>query len=269
MASFSPEKYITLDLGNSLDLLEMVYIPSGSFMMGQTESERQVLIKSYGDLYQQVFACELPQHQVNIPAFYMARYPTTQAQYIAITRENPCRFQEDCRPVESISWHQAMEFCQKLSEINGKECTLPSESQWEYACRANIEKPFSFGDTITTDVANYDGNYAYDGAPQGVCREQTTDVGTFLANDFGLSDMHGNVWEWCLDDWHDSYEGAPNDGSAWLDKNSPRSMLMPWKVMRGGSWSSNPYSCRSANRGYDSPANYFSYHGFRVVAAIT
>jgi formylglycine-generating enzyme required for sulfatase activity/tRNA A-37 threonylcarbamoyl transferase component Bud32 len=258
-------EYITLDLGNGVTL-DMVSIPAGSFMMGQTESERRRLIKKRGEAeYQEWFARELPQHQVNIPPFYMARYPITQAQYLAVMGENPSKFKGDRRPVENVSWDDAMEFCRKLSEITGRECILPSESQWEYACRANVKKPFSFGEIITSDVVNYNGNYTYGSIPKGVYREQTTDVGTFPANDFGLHDMHGEVWEWCLDDWHDSYKGAPNDGSPWLEKNSRTGTSVLFKILRGGAWYYNPNLCRSASRNFNSQGDRYTDIGFRVV----
>jgi eukaryotic-like serine/threonine-protein kinase len=232
--------------------LEMICVSGGTFMMGSPDGER--------------YNSEKPQHRVDLPDFYMARYPTTQAQYLAVMGENPSRFKGDRRPVECVSWLDAMEFCQKLSKITSREYTLPSESQWEYACRGNVKKSFSFGDIITTDVVNYNGNYTYGISPKGVYREQTTDVGTFPANDFGLHDMHGNVWEWCLDDWHDSYKRAPNDGSPWLDKNSVSgTSVLSDKVLRGGAWDDYPSNCRSANR-YGNSRGYRNVkHGFRVV----
>ena len=125
--------------------------------------------------------------------------------------------------------------------------------------------PFHFGETITTDLANYDGNYAYGQGPKGVYRQETTAVGSFgVANNFGLYDMHGNVWEWCQDHWHSNYEGAPTDGSAWLSnkEDSNRTML------RGGSWGNGPVGCRSAYRIDNDLGNYYSFYiGFRVVCS--
>jgi formylglycine-generating enzyme required for sulfatase activity len=123
-----------------------------------------------------------------------------------------------------------------LSKATGREYRLPSEAEWEYACRAGTTTPFHFGETITTDLANYNGNYTYGSGSKGQYRKQTTDVGSFPANAFGLHDMHGNVWEWCQDTWHENYNGAPTDGSAWVDENANQNRM----ILRGGSWYNNP-----------------------------
>ncbi|MEM8638893.1 MAG: SUMF1/EgtB/PvdO family nonheme iron enzyme [Cyanobacteria bacterium P01_G01_bin.54] len=240
----------TFDLGNGVTL-EMVAIPGGTFMMGAPESE-----VGSDD--------ERPQHGVNVLAFTMGKYAVTQAQYEAMMGENPANFKGSSRPVEKVSWNKAQEFCQKLSERTGRKFRLPSEAEWEYACRAETTTLFYFGETINTDQVNYDGRYPYGNAPQGEYREQTTDVGSFSPNTFGLYDMHGNVWEWCEDVWHDSYEGAPNDGSAWLEgsENDNHS-----RVLRGGSWVNSARVCRSASRSYYSPAFIVSDVGFRVCVA--
>ena len=181
----------------------MVKIPTGSFLMGSPTSEESH------------FASESPQHKVTLETFWMSQSPITQAQWVSVMGDNPSHFKGEDLPVECVSWHDAMEFCQRLSEQTGDTYTLPSEAQWEYACRAGTTTPFHFGKTITPDQANYDGNYTYNGGPRGEYRQQTTPVGIFPPNDWGLYDMHGNVWEWCLDQWHPNYEGAPVDGSAW------------------------------------------------------
>jgi formylglycine-generating enzyme required for sulfatase activity len=121
------------------------------------------------------------------------------------------------RPVEQVSWHDAMEFCSRLSQSTGRYYILPSEAQWEYACRAGTTTPLAFGETLSDELANYDAHTTYGSGMRGQYRQQTTTVKRFPANAWGLQDMHGNVWEWCLDHWHDSYEGAPTDGSAWLN----------------------------------------------------
>jgi formylglycine-generating enzyme required for sulfatase activity len=229
--------------------LEMVYIPGGEFMMGSCDRE------SNSD--------ERPQHLVRLKAFYMSKYPITQRQYQAVMGENPSRFKGDDRPVDSVSWYKAKEFCQRLSDRTKKPYSLPSESQWEYACRANSQKPFAFGDIITTDVVNYNGRYSYVNAPKEVCRPQTTDVGTFPANAFGVYDMHGNVWEWCEDDWYSNYHGyhgMPSDGSPWVKRSNNVNI----KVMRGGSWDSSGRLCRSAFRDSCSPDVHCGNVGFRL-----
>ncbi len=183
--------------------IEMVEIPAGNFLMGSPTSEESH------------FTSESPQHKVTLNAFWMSRSPVTQAQWVSVMGENPSHFKGNDLPVESVSWYDAMDFCRRLSEQTGDIYTLPSEAQWEYACRAGTTTPFYFGETITPDQANYDGNYTYKGGPRGEYRRQTTPVGCFPPNAWGLYDMHGNVWEWCLDEWHSNYEGAPVDGSAW------------------------------------------------------
>jgi formylglycine-generating enzyme required for sulfatase activity len=160
---------------------------------------------------------EGPQHRVTIQSFWMGKYPITQRQWQAVMGENPSYFKGDNRPVENVSWEDVVAFCQRLSEKTGKTYRLPSEAEWEYACRAGTTTPFYFGETITTDLVNYHGEYPYAAAPEGVYREETTEVGIFPPNAFGLYDMHGNVWEWCADPWHDNYNGAPTDGSVWQE----------------------------------------------------
>ena len=240
--------------------LEMVYVPSGSFTMGSSLEEASSLSR------------ERPQHLVNVPAFLMGKYPITQAQYESVMGSNPSRFKDKpdspSRPVEQVSWEDAQEFCKKLSELTGREYRLPSEAQWEYACRAGTTTPFHFGETISTKVANYNGEYVYGMDEKGENRKQTTPVDYFgVANEFGLCDMHGNVWEWCEDDWHGKYEGAPMDGSAWIDSKSKESnkTLHP---LRGGSWFSSPGNCRSAFRyDYGSVDGRYDDVGFRVISS--
>jgi formylglycine-generating enzyme required for sulfatase activity len=175
--------------------------------------------------------------------------------------EKPELFLGDERPVVNVSWSDAMAFCQRLRLRSGKFYTLPSEAQWEYACRAGTTTPFHYGETINTDLANYDGIETYGEGSKGECRGQTTDVRMFSANAWALYDMHGNVWECCVDDWHSSYEGAPEDGQPWVDKNSE---ARTGKVLRGGSWGSISRSCRSASRFDLRPDARDAFWGFRV-----
>jgi formylglycine-generating enzyme required for sulfatase activity len=240
-------EYYAENLGRNV-ILEMVAIPGGTFMMGSPETEEE----RYGS--------ESPQHRVTVAPFFMGKYPITQEQYEAVMGNNPSDFKGKKRPVEQVSWDDANEFCQKLSQKTGKKYRLPSEAEWEYACRAGTTTPFHFGETITTDVANYDGNYTYASAPKGVYRQKTTDVGSFPANNFGLYDLHGNVWEWCADIWHKNYNGAPSDGSLWESGGDNTQRLL-----RGGSWGYDPRNCRSASRLRVYPGFRLNGIGFRLV----
>jgi formylglycine-generating enzyme required for sulfatase activity len=252
-------QYFIEDLGDGIGL-EMVLIPGGSFLMGSPEDELERLDR------------ESPQHSVTIQLFCMGKYPVTQAQWKAvaslpqINREldpDPSNFKGANRPVELVSWYDAAEFCNRLSQKTGRQYRLPSEAEWEYACRAGTTTPFHFGKTITPELANYNGEYTYGASAKGDYRGETTPVGSFgVANAFGLYDMHGLVWEWCADPWHENYEGAPTDGKAWLDENDNQE-----RVLRGGSWYVVPRGCRSAFRNNDDADNRNDNFGFRVVCA--
>ncbi|MFN6203191.1 MAG: formylglycine-generating enzyme family protein, partial [Acidobacteriota bacterium] len=172
----------------------------------------------------------------------------------------PAYFKGDDLPVERVSWDDVQEFCRKLEALTGRKFRLPTEAEWEYAARAGTTTPFAFGASLSSEQANFNGNYPYGGAQKGVYREKTTTVGRFNPNQFGLYDMHGNVWEWVEDIWHGNYEGAPTDGSAWVSgSNSSR------RVLRGGSWGVNGVFCRSAVRGHITPDTRYDKVGFRVV----
>jgi len=261
-------KYFREDLGHDIQL-DMISIPGGTFIMGSPSKE----LKHQED--------ESPQHSVTVQPFFMGKYPVTQAQWRFVAQlsqvnkkldPDPSKFKGDNRPVERVSWYDAVEFCDRLSTHTKREYRLPSEAEWEYACRAGTTTPFHFGETITTDLANYDGGSSYGQGPEGVDRRETTAVGSFgVANNFGLYDMHGNVWEWCLDDWHDDYKGAPTDGSAWFNSDDELSDKSGRAVMRGGSWINNPRFCRSASRlTYDRVErdDIFNIIGFRVVCVV-
>jgi formylglycine-generating enzyme required for sulfatase activity len=260
-------------LGNGVTL-EMVFISGGTFIMGQTEGEKQQLIQEAGEEHYQDFcAMELPQHKVTVQPFFMGKFAVTQEQWKAVAAlpkvnrdldPDPSTFKSNRRPVEQVSWHEAVEFCDRLSQKTGRQYRLPSEAEWEYACRAGTTTPFYCGETLATDLANYDGNSTYGSGETGVYRKQTTDVGSFPPNAFGLYDMHGNVWEWCLDHWHENYEDAPIDGSAWI--TGGESGL---RMGRGGSWNALPRCCRSAYRDYYVPDNDRDNNlGFRVVCGL-
>ena len=285
-------------LPNNVDL-DMVSIPGGTFTMGSPKNEKD---SRYN---------ERPQHNVKVPPFFMGKYSITQGQWKVIAtrtdlkvkidlEEDPSYFKKPyqdqdreidrwLRPVERVNWYEAVEFCQRLSKLTGRDYRLPSEAQWEYACRAMTEPldlakgesypPFYVGETLTDKLANYNASRTYASEPKGENGKETIPVGQFPPNAFGLYDLHGNVWEWCMDDWHDNYENAPSDGSAWLDNNQEENLDAenslestekdennPYSVMRGGSWGDSPNDCRSAFR-------YFYYRrvlrsstfGFRVV----
>jgi formylglycine-generating enzyme required for sulfatase activity len=256
-------------LGNGVTL-DLVAIPGGKFLMGSPDSEEERSDR------------EGPQHEVTVSPFWMGKYPVTQFQWRAVAtlpkiktdlKSEPSKFKGDKRPVEQISWEEAIEFCARISKKTGRDYHLPTEAEWEYACRAGTKTPFYFGKTVTTDLANYrgtdledkgktyPGNYGQ--GPHGSYRQETTEVGIFPPNAFGLYDMHGNVWEWCLDHWHDIYKGAPTDGSAWVTGGDAA-----YRMLRGGSWNYNPANCRSADRNWDVPG-YWTYitGGIRVVCS--
>ncbi len=225
-------------MGNSVNL-EMVDIPGGKFLMGTEDEEIERLVKKFDREY---FRREKPQQEVTVQSFFMGKYPVTQKQYQEVMSKNPSYFKGDERPVEQVTWDEAEEFCQRLSEKTGKKYRLPSEAEWEYACRAGTTTAFHFGETITTDLANYNGNHTYASEPKGEYRGKTTSVGKFPPNAFGLYDMHGNVWEWCEDNWHDNYENTPTNGSAWVLGASSK------KVICNSSWNYFPDLFRSAYR---------------------
>ncbi|MHC5723947.1 MAG: SUMF1/EgtB/PvdO family nonheme iron enzyme [Nostoc sp.] len=235
------------DLGNG-NILEMVEIPGGQFLMGSPLGEKERNRN------------EGPQHPITIKPFFISKFTVTQEQYQAVTGINPSYFQGVKRPVEQVSWNDAVKFCQKLSLMTNKSYRLPSEAEWEYAARAGTTTPFYFGETITTKIANYNGEYTYGSAPHGQNRQETIDVGSLPANAYGLHEMHGNVWEWCQDKYHNDYRGMPADGSAWVSGNNN-----PW-LLRGGSWFSQASYCRSSNRLDESNSDAAAYDfGFRVV----
>jgi len=246
------------DLGEGV-ALNMVKIPAGSFLMGSPEDEPERSV------------AEGPQHDVTLDSFFMAQTPITQAQWRAVAGwekverdldSDPSDFKGANRPVERVCWIDAVEFCRRLSQRTGQRYGLPSEAQWEYACRAGSTTPFHFGATLTPELANYDGNHVYGNGPKGTYRKQTSDVASFPANGWGLHDLHGNVWEWCEDHWHDRYNFAPGDYQPWLIPAAADDEL---RLLRGGSWNLYPGYCRSASRIHARPV--YAYHdvGFRVV----
>jgi len=261
--------------------LEMVELPAGSFVMGSNQNDLDQiginyvrgLSKDAKLAVQSRLLAETPQRTVKLGGFYMSKYEITQAQWRAVAglpkvnhelMSDPSAFKGGNRPVEQISWEDAVEFCERLSRLTGRKYRLPTEAEWEYACRAGTTWPFSLGETVEPDWVNYDGKQPYGSAARNTFRQQTVSVGSLgVANAFGLYDMHGNVWEWCLDDWHDTYAGAPMDGSVWQADAEKAS-----RVLRGGAWDSSAGECRSSER---KPANAqlrLNNVGFRVVVEV-
>ena len=234
--SDNPENYTK----SSTDI-EFALIPAGEFEMGSPSKEKNI------------FDYEFPAHKVIIKnSFYLGKSSVTQKQWKKIMGKNPSHFKGEDRPVEMVSWKEVQKFVQKL---NAKESTdkyrLPSEAEWEYACRAGTQTRYYFGD----DESKLN-EYAWYAANSD---RETHSIGQNKPNPWGLYDMHGNVWEWVQDDWHENYNGAPSDGSVWEDGNSS------CRVSRGGSWYCDASLCRSASRFRRDPENRISNLGFRLL----
>ena len=251
LAKIDLERALTLDLDGGVKM-EFVKIPAGAFEMGSPEGEKER-------------SGEEKQHTVEIgKPFYMGKFTVTQEQYEAITGENPSSFNGAKNPVDTVSWEDAVRFCEKLSKKVGKTVLLPTEAQWEYACRAGTETPFYFGETISADQANYDGSKTYGNGVNGEFRQKTTPIRTFKPNAFGLYDMHGNVLQWCQD-WYDKdyYANSP--------RINPANNLqgdMKARVLRGGCWNYYPWDCRSASRTRFAPDFRHRVIGFRVCSPL-
>jgi formylglycine-generating enzyme required for sulfatase activity len=232
--------------------LEMVVIPAGEFSMGTGPTA------VYGSID------ERPQHEVRLSSFCLGRFPVTQQQYRAVVGSNPSMFSGDTRPVESVNWSDAAAFCRRLRDLTNRPYRLPSEAEWEYACRAGTAHPFAFGPMLTADLANYHGEVRWDEGPAGIFRSQTTDVGSFPPNAFGLYDMHGNVFDWCEDTYHENYESAPAHGSAWVTPE-----ISGLRVLRGGSWYHTPIACVATTRLKIQPEYRAPDIGFRVACSLS
>jgi len=256
---------------------KFVHIKTGTFKMGSPDNE----LKRNDD--------EDPQNHVTVSSFYMCKYQVTQKEFKDVMGINPSNFKGDNLPVEMINWYDAVEYCNRLSlkeelvpaysllentnpdnwEFKGSKWDsiiivpdsngyrLPTEAQWEYACRAGTTTPFNTGNNITSDQANYDGTTPYGNNPSGLNRKETTPVGSFPANPWGLYDMHGNVWEWCWD-WKENYtKGLLIDPTG--------APIGKYRAERGGSWCSGAHNLRSACRSYDFPSIKGHNDGFRLV----
>ncbi|MGZ8289382.1 MAG: SUMF1/EgtB/PvdO family nonheme iron enzyme [Telluria sp.] len=248
---------------------QLVVVPAGRFLMGSPEHERQKAIEAGAQ--PGWLERETPQHWVGIgQQFALGRFPVTVGEWrrFAVATgwrphneaaTTPGFRQNDDHPVVGVTWGDACSYASWLAEQTGQQYRLPSEAEWEHACRAGTKSAFAFGDAIDTGMANYDGNYSYGGSPKGVFRQGTTPVGSFAPNGWGLYDMHGNVWEWVQDVVHDNYEGAPADGTPWEAGGEQGR-----RVLRGGSWMYSPRYLRSALRNGFSAVLSNDIVGFRV-----
>ncbi|AFY92289.1 formylglycine-generating enzyme family protein [Chamaesiphon minutus] len=236
--------YYTEKLENDV-AIDMMYIPSGNWNLECTEGNKKWL------------------HQISIKQFYLSKSPITKAQYQAVMGNNPSFFKgEDRCPVESVTWKDAIDFCERLSNLTGKNYTLPSESQWQYAFVSGTNTPIYCGDTITTDLSNYNGKqYKFRNEPTGVYLGKTTPVGKYPPTPWGLYDMHGNVMEWCLDEWHENLIDKPIDGTAWKwrDDNDGQ-----YHIFCGCSYKFFPLDLRGSNCTYITAGDRYSDIGFRV-----
>lgn len=230
--------------------MKFVWIPPGTFMMGSPKEEKER-------------GSDEKEHKVTLSkGFYMSVFTTTQEQWKAVMGNEPSHFKDEKNlPVEKVSWNDCQEFIKKLRQKDKKLYRLPTEAEWEYACRAGTKTPFHFGETISTDQANYNGGLLpYGDGVKGVFRQKTTPVGSFPANAFGLHDMHGNVWQWCQDIY-----GKYSDADE-VDPQGPKTGDR--YVLRGGSWQLSPLLCRSATRYWHGPNVRNRVCGFRLCASL-
>ena len=247
---------LTLDLGKGLKI-DLVRVPAGSFVMGSPDAETDR------------DPVEGPQHKVTIGhPFWVGKFEVTQAQWVGVAGPNQSQFQKlpdhDGLPCECVSWTDCQKFCDAASKATGRHFRLPSEAEWEYAARGGTTAAFGVGpgNALSSTRANFNGTAPYGDAPAGPQRDRTTAGGTFAPNAFGLCDTVGNVNEWCQDVYHDSYDGAPTDGSAWVVGGVKPNL----RVYRGGAYNNDASSCRSAVRyASDAADTRNSTLGFRIV----
>jgi formylglycine-generating enzyme required for sulfatase activity len=261
-------------LDDSAQAPELMILMPGRFLMGSSPAEQQAALDA--GARKAWLEREAPRHAVTLARqFAISRLPVTVGQwreFVVATHwkssgevnwVSPGFMQTDDHPVVGISWHDAQLYLRWLSTRTGKRYRLPTEAEWEYACRAGTATPFNVGDNIRPDQANYDARFAWSGNERGVPRRGTTAAGSYPANAWGLCDMHGNVWEWVQDVMHDSYEGAPVDGSAWEEGGDQNR-----RVLRGGSWLYHPRYLRSAVRNGFASRLSNDKVGFRIVREV-
>jgi formylglycine-generating enzyme required for sulfatase activity len=263
--------YFVERLQEGVPALELVSIPGGSFVMGGSEEDpdsfrKQPALQRRNYKQEQR---EYPSHLVSIKPFHISRYPITQSQWNAVQKyppidreitSYPSHFGGGNYPVDHVYWDDAQEFCKRLSARTGKYYSLPSEAQWEYACRAGSKTAFHYGNNTNLHLFNCRSGCSTINGKDCLLLGRTSEVGLFPANNFGLHDMHGNVWEWCEDDWHSNYDNAPKDGTAWIEEDRDDK-----RVIRGGCWDQEAERCRSTYRAYiDLFKPDRTYTGFRV-----
>ena len=243
---------VVQSLGQGVEL-SLVEVPGGMFRMGSIHEG------GYDD--------ERPVHPVYIrPGLWLGQYAVTQAQWLAVMGHLPvCRFKGPQAPVESISWEEAAGFCRTLSKKTGRLYRLPSEAEWECACRAGTNSPFAYGETLTTAVANYVGEHLYRQEAPGVYRHGPSPVGSFPPNVWGFYEMHGNIWEYCADVWQADYQGLTTDSTSRQVGRPAGDKTLRWRVARGGSWHEPPSHCRSAVRLQVSENDPLEFYGLRVL----
>ncbi|MCI0665361.1 MAG: formylglycine-generating enzyme family protein [Acidobacteria bacterium] len=264
--------------------IEMLEIPGGTFLMGSIEIELEGLKKDYvtgveNEIRESLIRrlqSESPQRLVKVKPLYMSKTEITQTQWRAVAAQpkvkrelisDPSNFKGGNRPVEKVSWEDAIEFCDRLSRATGRKYRLPTEAEWEYAARAGTSTQFHFGDAVSSDWSNFQGKFVFGSSPKGDFKQQTVPVASFgIANAFGLYDMHGNVWEWCQDRWHENYVSAPADGQVWEAEKDSIAYL---KTIRGGGWDSPGAELRSSARNRVTSTIRLSNLGFRVVAELS
>ncbi len=247
LAQTAPAPAFTNSIG-----MKFVWIAPGTFIMG---SQKEELARNDDEILRKVTLTK---------GFYMGIYTVTQDEWMKLMEKNPSKFTGAGNlPVEQVNWNDCQEFIAKLRAKDHKPYRLPTEAEWEYACRAGTTTPFWCGNTISTEQANYNGGYVYGDGKKGVYRGKTTPVGSFAPNPWGLYDMHGNVWQWC-EDW---FERRPKDGKM-QEVTDPIGKIGGSHILRGGSWIDNPLECRSAYRGGSAPAMRHSLVGFRLCFSI-